>query len=240
MASADRQSRRLLVTRPQPEIDRTVGAAHAAGWETIAAPLLAIEPLPWEPPETDFDALLLTSPQGARHGWPLPARLATLPVYAVGERTAEVAKAQGFRVACTGDSDGSAIVARAVDAGVRRLLQLRGEDGARLLLPPELLLEVRKVYRAVAAPTLPAHVAAELGLGSIFATLLFSPRSAAIFASLVERAGIDRANQRLVALSPAVAAAAGPGWKDCIVTQGPSLDAAVASAETLWQKHLYG
>lgn len=232
--------RRLLLTRPRPEIDRTRAAANAAGWEVLAFPLLHIAPLPWEAPDDSFDALLLTSPQGARHGWPLPAHLAGLPVYAVGERTAEVARERGFAVQSVGVSDGSASIAAAFADGVRRMLHLRGEDGASLHLPTGFDLVLRTVYRALPTPALSTATIAALRAGDLFSTLLFSPRTARIFAQLADTAGIDRADVRLVALSPAVARAAGHGWRAMSIAQQPSLAAMLESTDMLWQEEMHG
>lgn len=224
----------LLITRPAEEIIRTAEAATAAGWETCAAPLLRIEGLEWEVPAGPFDALLLTSPRAVPAAASHPAT-ARLPVYAVGPWTAEAARAQGLHVVAAGDTDGSAIVAILAADGHRRVLHLCGAHQAALAMPPDFQLVQVPVYRAVTAAALPPPVATALATDGIFATLLFSPRTAASFAGLVMAAGLDRRHLRLVALSGKVAAAAGVGWRAVGIAEKPALSPALAAAAALWQ-----
>ncbi|MFA7439595.1 MAG: uroporphyrinogen-III synthase [Sphingomonadaceae bacterium] len=226
--------RRLLITRPAEEILRTTEAAMAAGWDTLAAPLLRIEGVEWEVPSESFDALLLTSPRSVPAATLHPI-VAALPVYAVGPWTATAARAQGLTVVRTGETDGSAIVAAIAADGHRSVLHLCGAHQAALVVPPGLLLQQVPVYHAVTAAALPSRVAAALAADEIFATLLFSPRTAASFDGLVAAAGLDRGRLRLVVLSEKVAAAAGPGWRAVVITEKPALSSALAAAAALWQ-----
>ena len=90
---------RLLVTRPEPDAERTAAALRARGHIVLVAPLLRIEPV--EPAEIGpgpFIALLVTSanaaPAIAHHE--RFAQLRALPVFAVGDRSAEAMGAAGF------------------------------------------------------------------------------------------------------------------------------------------------
>ena len=228
--------RRLLSVRPEAEAERTAAAAARAGWEMVSAPLLEIAPAPWRPPEGSFDALLLTSAQAVRQAGPLPAAIAALPVVAVGAATAQAARAAGLRVVTEGDTDGSAAIARARAAGLARLLHLGGADRAPLTVPGDVHVESCAVYRARAVGRLPDEAVRELGAGTIFATLLMSPRSAALFAKLADAAGVARGAQRLVGISAAAAAAAGAGWRDVAVAARPTLAAVLAATSRMWQE----
>ena len=232
--------RRLLSVRPAAEAERTAAAAAEAGWEMVSAPLLEITPSPWAPPEGSFDALLLTSAQAVRQAGPLPSAVAALPVVAVGAHTAQAARAAGLRVVSEGDTDGSAALARARAAGFARLLHLGGADRAPLTVPPGLHLEACAVYRARAVGRLPDEAVRELGAGTIFATLLMSPRSAALFAQATDAAGLARRELRLVGISPPAVAAAGGGWRGVAVADRPTLAAALAAAGQLWQERADG
>src|SRR3546814_14747857 len=96
----------LIVTRPEPGNTATTRRARAMGFEVHAMPLFAARPVDWRAPAAqDFDALLLTSAFAAREAGPEIARLATLPVYAVGDATARAAEAAGLTVAMTGTAD---------------------------------------------------------------------------------------------------------------------------------------
>ena len=156
---------RLLVTRPDPDGERTAATLRARGCEVLAAPLLQVELLadavlgvgPWS-------ALAMTSTNAAhaagRH--PRRAELTPLPVFAVGRRTADAARAAGFGDVTSADGDMSDLV-RLIGARCRTdappLLYLAGEDRAGDLAGDLAAAGVRVatvvVYRAAAAARSP-------------------------------------------------------------------------------------
>ncbi|WP_298213574.1 uroporphyrinogen-III synthase, partial [Acidocella sp.] len=75
---------RLLVTRPEPGASATARRLAALGHSPVLLPCLAITPLPARLSERPA-ALIVTSGQAVPA---LPARLAGVPVYAVGDATA--------------------------------------------------------------------------------------------------------------------------------------------------------
>ena len=231
---------RLLFTRPEDELARGRAAATAAGFELLPAPLLAIEELPFHLPDGPFDALLFTSPRAPPIVAARAPELRSLPSCAVGPRTAAAAAAAGFAVTLAGETDGAAIVRAAADHGFRRLLQPGGEQRIAIPLPDGLSLATVAVYRAVAAERLPPEAVEALAGGKLFAAMLFSPRSARVFAGLVARHGIHRAEVRLIALSANVEAAAGPGWLAVGTARLPDLPQALLAARTLWQNSRHG
>ena len=90
--------RRLLVLRPEPSASATVERARRRGLDAIAMPLFEIEPIAWTAPEAArFDALLITSANALRCGGEELQSLRGLPVYAVGEATADAARAGWLR-----------------------------------------------------------------------------------------------------------------------------------------------
>ena len=203
---------KVLILRPQPGADETAARARALGLEPVVAPLFTVKPLPWDVPEGAFDAVLLTSANGARHGW--KHELANLPCYAVGEATAEAARQAGAPQVINGPSDGAAAVTLMAEAGVGRALHLCGRDHIPLS-DPRLSIERAVVYASEAIATLPEATAAAVHDGAI--VLLHSPRAAALFASPVG----DRTRIRIAAISAAAAQAAGPGWASVHVADSP-------------------
>jgi uroporphyrinogen-III synthase len=203
---------RVLILRPQPGADESAARARALGLEPVVAPLFSVQPVAWELPEGPFEAVLVTSANGARHG--LRPQLAHLPCYAVGEATAEAARAVGARKVVTGRSDGAAAVALMAPAGVKRALHLCGREHIALS-HPQVSLERRIVYAAEAAEAL--SPAARQALDARAVALLHSPRAAALFASLVP----TRSHLRIAAISPAAAAAAGSGWAEVHIAAEP-------------------
>ena len=196
---------RLLVTRPERDAQRTGAALSARGHEVRIAPLLKIEAIagadlgaaPWQ-------ALLMTSANAA---WaiaahPKLAELHSLPVLAVGRRTAEAARATGFAEVTS--ADGSAgglarLVAGRVSAGAP-LLYLAGSDRARDLAadlaPYGIAVRTVEIYRARAAEEFPPEVVAALRADHIEGVLHFSRRSAEIFVQCAECAGVAAAALR--------------------------------------------
>lgn len=181
-------------------------------------------PVAWEPPAEHFDALLLTSANGARHG--LGPRFTSLPCYTVGEATGQAARAAGAREVIAGPSDGAAAVALMAGAGVTRVLHLCGRDHIALT-HPQVTIERRIVYAAEAARELPAEARRALDAGA--PALLHSPRAAALFAALVPARGAVR----IAAISAAAAEAAGPGWAEVHVAERPRDEALLELAARL-------
>ena len=215
--------RRLLVLRPEPGASATIAKAQEMGLEVVAVPLFAVEPLAWEAPEAaGFDALLLTSANALRHGGPELSAVRGLPVYAVGEATADAAREAGFSIAATGDAGVERLLG-SIEADLR-LLHLCGED-RRDPEGPQKIASI-PVYRAtpVAAPEL-----AEAG-GSV--ALIHSHRAGRRFAELTE----DRSSIAVAAISQAAADAVGDGWQSVEAADRPSDDALLALAARLCNK----
>jgi uroporphyrinogen-III synthase len=209
---------RLLVTRPREDAETIAGLLRARGHHAVIAPLLEIrlhsgDPLPLE----GVQAILATSANGVRA---LAARTARreIPLYAVGPQTAETARQSGFSSVRSAEGDAAAlveIVAAQLDPHQGVLFHAAGAETAgrlrQALAARGFQVETSVLYEAAQIERLPDNVAAELGAGALDGVLLFSPRSARIFASLVEAAGLSEACAKLGAycISAATAAALG-------------------------------
>ncbi|MEA2979105.1 MAG: uroporphyrinogen-III synthase [Alphaproteobacteria bacterium] len=174
---------RLLITRPEPDNQRTAAVLRVQGHEVVLAPLLHIEavadadlgPPPWS-------AVLITSANGARALAVHPRRgeLLALPVLAVGRSTAEAARATGFAdvISADGDAEDLARLARERFAGSRQpLLYLAGEDRSGELAVPGLAVRTVVVYRAARTQRFPTVARTALERGEIDGVLHFSRRS---------------------------------------------------------------
>jgi uroporphyrinogen-III synthase len=195
---------RLLVTRPDPDGERTAAKLRARGCEVLVAPLLQVELLAGAALGTGpWGALVMTSANAAhaigRH--PRHAELTPLPVFAVGRRTAEAARAAGFGDVTSADGDVTDLV-RLIGARCRGaaapLLYLAGEDRAGDLTADLAAAGLRAaivvVYRAVAAAYLPPSIQAALRDGLLDGVLHFSRRSAEVYLVCAQAAGVlDRA-----------------------------------------------
>ena len=214
---------RLAVTRPQADSERTAAALRARGHDVLVAPLMRVESLAVDV-SGGWGGVIVTSanaPQ-AIAGNPNCAALVKLPLFAVGQRSAEAARQAGFSNVTAAGGDVRdllrLIAARRADAAAP-LLYLAGEDRAADLTAElaarGIAAEMRIVYRAVTAPFPPALIAA-LKAGEIDAVLHFSRRSAENYLAGAAQAGIagKASAVRHVCLSAAIAeplAAAGAG-----------------------------
>lgn len=212
----------LAVLRPEPGNAATAGRIEAMGLRAIRLPLFAVYALEWSPPDpADFDALLLTSANTVRFGGPGLDLFRHLPVYAVGARTADIARQAGFGVMAEGAADAQSLIATAEALGVKRALHLGGRNrGIAAGGPVALGLPV---YASVSLAIAPEVVR---GLDGAVA-LLHSARAAR---RLAELAGTRRSAIGIAAFSPAVAAAAGTGWASIAVAAAPNDTALIEAA----------
>jgi uroporphyrinogen-III synthase len=194
---------RLIVTRPQDDAVRTAAALAVRGHAAVISPVLAIAPIadaaigpgPWR-------AIAVTSANAvaAMRSHPRLAALQSYPVFAVGSRTADAARAAGFTqvTAAGGDlTDLVAVIARALPPGADPVLYLAGEtrsgDLAAALAPHKVTTEMVVVYRAVPVSRLSASAAALLRAGEVDGVLHYSRRSAAAFLAAADGDGVTAA-----------------------------------------------
>jgi uroporphyrinogen-III synthase len=231
--------RRLIVTRPQPDADAFAALARAEGFEPVVAPVLRVIPRAAELP-SGVGALAFTSANGVRaYGGPR-----TFVVFAVGDATAEAARAAGFSRVVTAEGSGRDLSSRIAEARRRgsytgTLAHLSGAETSFDLvaaLQAEGAPAVRVVaYDAEQTENLAPDAIRALAEGGSWVAL-FSPRSAQVFLDLVEKEGMtDRlASAAAVCLSAEIwrAAEAGPWRAHAIAAErsGASLLVAIHAA----------
>jgi uroporphyrinogen-III synthase len=189
---------RLLLTRPEPDAQRTAAALRAQGHHVHSAPLLRIEPSADAKIEDGPWAAILITSANAAHAVAAHAGVTQLrarPVFAVGQRTAHAANAAGF-ADVTSAEGGVGDLARFVAARMRppgRLLYLAGEDRSGDLAGDlgahGFAVDITVVYRAVAAANLPPAAADALTQG-IDGVLHFSRRSAETYVAAAHAGGL--------------------------------------------------
>jgi uroporphyrinogen-III synthase len=206
---------RVLVTRPEADAARTAVALAERGHTPVLAPLMTVVPTGEPAPDGVPDALVLTSAHAVAF---LAAADRAMPVFAIGERTAEVARQAGFRDVRASAGDGAALassIAGRIPAG-RVLLHVAGRhrkaEPEASLRAAGFAVRVWEAYEAKAAPALPADLAALLGAGQIDAALHYSRRSAALLLALADAAGLRSAMAGIahLCLSADAAAPLGP------------------------------
>ena len=209
---------RALVTRPREDAAELAAALAARGIEAVIEPLIDIhfrtEPAP---DLAGAQAVLCTSANGVRALARLSGERA-LPLFAVGDATAARARAEGFAdVASAGGDVGD--LAQLVRARLRpqagRLVHVAGSavagDLAGDLGAAGFAVDRLVLYEAHPAAALSSATASALASGLIGFALFFSPRTAATFVRLADRAGVIDGLDRTAAVSISAAADAALG-----------------------------
>lgn len=199
----------LLALRPEPGLSATLAKARALGLSIDGVALSEIRPVAWDCPDpATIDGMLIGSANVFLQSGAHLAQLTDKPVYAVGEATADAARAAGFTVAMVG-SGGLQGVLDAVRAPIR-LLRIAGEEHVPLDLPPGITITTVIAYRSA---VLPLDCAAPmLTVGDVL-VLLHSAATARHFAAECDRLGLARERITFAALGRRIAAAAGSGWR---------------------------
>lgn len=222
---------RIFVLRPEPGLAATMERGRALDLPMEAMPLSHAEPVAWQRPDAHFDGILIGSANGLRHAGEALAGLTDLPVYAVGQATAEAARALGFTIAGTGKGGLQPLVDGLPGDRPLSLLRLAGEEHLPLAAPPHVSIATIVTYAIVHRP-LGAGETAKLGEGGV--VLLHSGASARHFDEECQRAGVDRTNLSLAALAPRIGASVSKGWKSLQVAASPDDAALLSLAAHMW------
>ena len=207
----------ILITRPREDADRLAADFEAQGFDTLIEPMLTIDFV--EDPSfstTGAQAILLTSANGARAlGRTMAPR--DMRVLAVGEKTAEAARDQGFtRIEAAGGNVEKLadLAADVLDPGDGPVIHISGRDVAGDLagaLSARGFTYSRHVlYKARATEAFSEALVDALSAGDIAAVVFYSARTAATFVMLAKQAGVSgcAASMTAFCISEAVAEAA--------------------------------
>jgi uroporphyrinogen-III synthase len=223
---------RALVTRPREEAESLASALAARGVVSVIQPMMEVHyRAPRAPDLADVQAILCTSANGVR----ALARIIgerDRPLLAVGDATAARARAEGFTdVASAGGS---------IDDLIRlAALRLRPQDGWLLHVAGEIVagdltgslrahgftIERSILYETRPVEALSLSVVRALRSGMIDFALFFSPRTAEIFVTLSDSAGVAGNCRLITALSISAAtdaALSALSWRERQVAQEPS------------------
>jgi uroporphyrinogen-III synthase len=224
---------RLLVTRPEPDASRQAKTLAARGHVPVLAPMLDIETIQNATLDLDGAQALIVTSRNVLRALASRTELADalrLPLFAVGNATAQDAAALGFGKITTGPGTGEALadlIAATLDPGAGALVHLSGEtvafDLKSALEAKGFIVRQAVLSRAVPASELPQDALSLLKAGKLDGVILMSPRTAATFVDLVRRHGLITQASRLVCycLSGAVAKAAEPLGSRVVVAASP-------------------
>ena len=195
----------VLVTRPHPDDEATASALRASGFEVLRAPMLRFEPVPFhDDADARYGAIIVTSANALRAIAPHLAghRLLKLPLFAVGENTASVARDAGFGEVTASRGDAGALrdlmLARAKSKQLKKsnpILYLAGADLARDLAgelgASGFTVVTQTTYRMAPAPSLPREVCDAFVAHEVEAVLHYSRRSARAFLDAARSGGVE-------------------------------------------------
>jgi uroporphyrinogen-III synthase len=208
---------RLIITRPEEDAAPLAEKLSAMGHEAVAMPLLAIEPVPGlKLQEKPYQAICVTSANALRCITP-PEWMLQIPVLTVGPQSLQAAETLGFTQASAhgGDVRGlAAHITRNLKVASGPVLYLAGDqvsaDLQGLLVAKG--FEVDKLVAYAAVPRTP--VGLEAGLARADGVLLYSPRTAKLFAALVQDHKLEGLMKQVICfcLSPNVAIALPRPW----------------------------
>ena len=195
----------VLVTRPLPDGETTAAELRAHGFAAVVAPMLRFEPFGFaDEAEPPYGGIVVTSANAVRAVEPQLANspLRKLPLFAVGDRTAAVARAAGFAKVFSADGDAANLRDLVVESAKAKklkkkspLLYLAGEEISRDLAGDlreqgfEVVTHI--AYRMVPARSLPGEVVDGIAAGRIEAVLDYSRRSARAFVEAARAGGVE-------------------------------------------------
>lgn len=177
----------VLVTRPEPGASETARRLRALHHNPIIAPLLRIRPLALAPCG-GFGAVLVTSGNAVPC---LPPSLHATPLLAVGNATADRARAAGFAQVISADGDAAALAAltrQTCQPGTALLFATARGQGAPLaaaLRAHGFVVHRRAVYAAYPATRMPPAATQALRDGSLSAAMFLSAETARAFVRLL-------------------------------------------------------
>lgn len=195
----------ILVTRPAPDNEKAATALQARGHDVLLSPMLRFEAAAFEDDGAiAFDAVILSSANAVRaiENHAIRARLTLLPVFAVGEHTARVARDAGFTNITVADGDAISLRERIAESAAAGKLKkkaslcylagsdlsrdLAGELGAR-----GFTVTTRTVYRMVPVAGFTRAASDAFRAGTIEAVLHYSRRSARAYLDAARADGVE-------------------------------------------------
>ncbi|QRM29781.1 uroporphyrinogen-III synthase [Microvirga sp. VF16] len=184
---------RILVTRSPEDAERTAERLTARGHEACLAPVTRIVPTGDLKPDGAYDALIVTSAHAVDALGDLERQK---PVFAVGERTADAVRSQGFVDVSVAEGDAVSL-SRLIRGQLQSSLTLfhvtarhHKEEPAASLRAAGFHVLQWEAYEAKAVEHLPDAAIEALRTGQIGAALHYSRRSADLVVRLAEEAGL--------------------------------------------------
>src|SRR5262245_8825525 len=189
----------VLITRPHPDNEATARALRDRGFKVVLAPVLRFEPVtPADQIDADFDGVVVTSANALRAVEAQLGPLLKVPLFAVGEHTADEARRIGFAKVVSADGDAAKLrkrVRKSLKDKAGRLLYLAGAelsgDLAGDLAEDGFDVVTRTTYRMVALSALSRETREAFAANDVEAVLHYSQRSARAFLEAARAGGVE-------------------------------------------------
>src|SRR4030081_3122722 len=195
----------VLVTRPHPDDEATAASLRARGHQVLLAPMLRFEPVAFhDDADARYGAVVVTSANALRgiESHLKGHRLLELPLFAVGEHTADAARRAGFSCVISAKGDAGSLrdcVLASVQAKrlkkASTLLYLAGADLAHDLAGElgehGFRVVTQTTYKMSPVSSLPYEVCDAFAANRIEAVLHYSLRSAPAFLDAARAGGVE-------------------------------------------------
>jgi len=234
--TAAANTRRILVTRPQPAADDFAEKLRREGFDVFVAPMTEYVEIDSDIGDiAPYQGLIFTSAQ-AVNIFAKRFNERYVPIFCVGDATALTAEKHGFRRVYSASGDAHALLGtirqRKDVHELRRMLHICGEDTAEdfveSLKGDNIYVDRAPVYKAEYVDHLPPPIIKALQEGDITTVTLFSARTAENFTHILSREedlkGVS-ADLEAVCLSDRVAAEVKAlPWRAVRVAPQPQLE----------------
>jgi uroporphyrinogen-III synthase len=228
----------VLITRPLRDAQMTAQALRARGHEVLISPVLEIIGTGASIATTSggpWDGVIATSAQAFDYlDTEGRATIQHLPMFVVGTRTAQAAHNTGFKDIRIIAPHASELVTALAKQAPQHFLYLAGQDRKSDLegglAASGHTLTALVVYEARAATGLSPQALGAMREGRLDAVLHYSRRSAALFAQLVQQAGLGEELYRLRHVCISRDAADGMS-QHCVIAKSPDQEGLFAALE---------
>jgi len=235
----------ILLTRPRAASERWAALLTQHGFASALEPLLTIELTRARRPAGSFQAVLITSanaPEALEEVKESLSDLLALPCFCVGTATGLAARALGFsdvRCSATDSAALAHLVTENLSDTSQSLLHIAGDvvdtKLRDILAKKGFTLTPWIVYHARAAQDFTKATREGIIEGKFDAVVLFSPRSARILVTLIEKNGLTSACTKILAvgLSQAVTDVLQTlPWRHLLVAAAPEENAVLACLQS--------
>ena len=178
---------KILLTRPREDSEILAREIAVQGYNPVIEPMMEIINLPVILPDLKkFSGLVFTSANGVRAFGKISSDR-TLPVYAVGEATADETTRAGFKTAHNCGGTLESLNSYLAQHQITNVLHLSGTHIAGNVIAGGAPVPRLALYEGRAAESISPALAELLKKGDIAKILFYSPRTAKIFTNLVKK-----------------------------------------------------